>query len=293
LLLKNIKLMIFLVALLAFIPKGEVYSYQPDLVEQFENKVKKVVSASEISIGCVLVSRSQKYKELGAVPAEGVPGKLGGFIPPAEPQKRLRKAIEKPKSSLDLSDPETFPDSFGTGVVVDQSGLILTMAHVVKDAVKIFVRFPGGKGSYADIHALDGRSDLAVLRLIDKIPDLKVLKIGDASNLKKGQFLVHISNPYASGFYDGSPSVGWGMLSNLRRKWNNQSTDADRTQVPLYQYGTLLQLNTVVKPGASGGALLTMDGDWVGILTSMIGWPGVDSSEGFAVPLDQNHKSAL
>ena len=292
-LLKNIKLMIFLVALLAFIPKGEVYSYQPDLVEQFENKVKKVVSASEISIGCVLVSRSQKYKELGAVPAEGVPGKLGGFIPPAEPQKRLRKAIEKPKSSLDLSDPETFPDSFGTGVVVDQSGLILTLAHVVKDAVKIFVRFPGGKGSYADIHALDGRSDLAVLRLIDKIPDLKVLKIGDASNLKKGQFLVHISNPYASGFYDGSPSVGWGMLSNLRRKWNNQSTDADRTQVPLYQYGTLLQLNTVVKPGASGGALLTMDGDWVGILTSMIGWPGVDSSEGFAVPLDQNHKRII
>lgn len=60
------------------------------------------------------------------------------------------------------------------------------MAHVVKDAVKIYVRFPGGKGSYADIHALDGRSDLAVLRLIEKVPDLKPLKIGDASNLKKG-----------------------------------------------------------------------------------------------------------
>lgn len=49
----------------------------------------------------------------------------------------------------------------------------------------------------------------------------------------------------------------------------------------------------MVKPGASGGALLTMDGDWVGILTSMIGWPGVDSSEGFAVPLDQNHKRII
>ncbi len=266
---------------------------EEDVLGQIERAVKKVVTLSEPSVGCILVSRSPKYKELGAIPTGDLPGKLGGFSLPPEQPKRFRKALENTKNPLDLADPETFPDSFGTGVVVDAGGLVLTLAHVVKDAVKIYVRFPNGKGSYADIHALDGRSDLCVLRLIDKIPDLKALKMGDSSSLRKGQFLVHLSNPYASGFYDGSPSVGWGMLSNLRRKWNNQSTEIDRTQVPLYQYGTLLQLNSVVKPGASGGALMSMDGDWVGILTSMVGWPGGDSSEGYAVPLDSNHRKII
>ena len=290
---KNVALGFFLVCSSMLLFEPGLHAFQDNLIGQLENAVKKAVASAEPSVGCILVSRSPQYKELGAVPLDNMPGKLGGFVPPIEQQKRPRKALDKPRSSLDLSDPETYPDSFGTGVVVDSSGLILTMAHVVKDAVKIYVRFPGGKGSYADIHALDGRSDLAVLRLIEKIPDLKPLKIGDASNLKKGQFLIHLSNPYASGFYDGSPSVGWGMLSNLRRKWNNQSADADRTQVPLYQYGTLLQLNTVVKPGASGGALLTMDGSWVGILASIAGWPGADSSEGYAVPLDINHRKII
>lgn len=269
------------------------YSFQENLLEQLENAVKKVVATAEPSVCSILVSRSPKYKELGAVPLDNIPGKLGGFVPPPDTQKRTRKPLEKAKSSLDLSDPETFPDSFGTGVVVDPSGLILTMAHVVKDAVKIYVRFPNGKGSYADVHALDGRSDLAVLRLIEKIPSLKPLKIGDASTLKKGQFLIHLSNPFAPGFYDDSPSVGWCMLSNLRRKWNNQTSETDRTQVPLYQYGTLLQLNTTVKPGASGGALLTVDGNWVGVLASTAGWPGVDYSEGYAVPLDTNHRKII
>jgi serine protease Do len=292
-LLKNMSLMFFLVSSSFLLTGLNSHAFQENLIGQLENAVKKVVATAEPSVGCILVSRSPRYKELGAVPLDNIPGKLGGFTPSPDPQKRPRKPLEKPKSSLDLSDPETFPDSFGTGVVVDPSGLILTMAHVVKDAVKIYVRFPSGKGSYADIHALDGRSDLAVLRLIEKIPDLKPLKIGDASSLKKGQFLIHISNPFASGFYDGSPSVGWAMLSNLRRKWNNQNAEVDRTQVPLYQYGTLLQLNTVVKPGGSGGALLTMDGTWVGILASIAGWPGVDSSEGYAVPLDINHRKII
>ena len=54
----------------------------------------------------------------------------------------------------------------GSGVVVDANGLILTNYHVVQDATKIFVRLPGGKQSYADIHAADPRSDLAVLKLL-------------------------------------------------------------------------------------------------------------------------------
>ena len=139
--LKNVAPMFFLVcsSLLLVVPNSR--AFEENIIGQLENAVKKAVASAEHSVGCILVSRSPLYKELGAVPLDNFPGKLGGFVPLTEPQKRLRKPLDKSTSSLDLSDPETFPDSFGTGVVVDPSGLILTMEHVVKDAVKILLFF--------------------------------------------------------------------------------------------------------------------------------------------------------
>ena len=66
------------------------------------------------------------------------------------------------------------PPAFGSGVVIDPDGLILTNYHVVQNATKIFVRLAGGKSSYADIHAADPRSDLAVLKLLNaNLPPLR------------------------------------------------------------------------------------------------------------------------
>src|SRR4029077_15656670 len=101
---------------------------------------------------------------------------------------------------LDLSHPDHQPEAYGSGVVLDDSGLILTNAHVIRGATKIYVRLPGNRGSYADIHASDPRSDLAVLKLIDKVADLKPLKFGDGGKLRKGQFVVSVANPFAAGF---------------------------------------------------------------------------------------------
>src|SRR5207247_1701287 len=119
---------------------------------------------------------------------------------------------------LNLALPEVVPDSYGSGVVIDPAGLVLTNYHVVRYATKIFVRLPGKTGSYANIHAADERSDLAVLQLIDSPGGLAALPMGDADNVKKGQFVLAIANPFAAGFRDGSPSVSWGMLSNVRRR---------------------------------------------------------------------------
>src|SRR5207248_850385 len=108
-----------------------------------------------------------------------------------EPEMRRRKQVE----ALDLSLPDTVPESFGSGVVIDAGGLVLTNAHVVRDATKIYVRLPGNRGSWADIHALDPRSDLAVLKLTDKVPDLKPIKFGDGDKVKRGQFVISLANP--------------------------------------------------------------------------------------------------
>src|SRR4029077_3487873 len=106
---------------------------------------------------------------------------------------------------LDLSHPDHQPEAYGSGVVLDDSGLILTNEHVIRDATKIYVRLPGNKGSYADIHASDPRSDLAVLRLTEPVGKLKTIKMGDGGKVRKGQLVLSLANPFAAGFKDGSP----------------------------------------------------------------------------------------
>src|SRR5437868_10417166 len=108
------------------------------------------------------------------------------------------------------------PRSIGSGVVIDTDGLVLTNYHVVQEATKIFVRLPGGKGSYADIHAADPRSDLAVLRLQSPVGRLRAIKLGDGGKAKRGQLVLSLANPFAAGFRDGSPSASWGIVSNIR-----------------------------------------------------------------------------
>lgn len=260
---------------------------------QVQKEIQAAAAVAENSIATILVSRSPKYKELGAVPSPGGPGQLGAFHASQQTQgRRFRNVPDRNQAGLDLSDPDTVPDSFGTGVFLEKD-LVLTLAHVVKNATKVFVRFPGNKGSYADIHALDGRSDLAVLRLIDPVQGIQPMPIAVGAGVSKGQFVVHLSNGFGSGFRDGSPAVGWSMVSNLRRKWTAADPDLDRNQIPLYQYGTLIQLDGPVKAGSSGGALISMDGKWVGILTTTAGWPGLDFSGGFAIPLDDNYKRII
>jgi S1-C subfamily serine protease len=255
-------------------------------VLEVQRAVEKAIERAEPSIACILVSRSDAYREFGSPPS-GIPGKLGRFngnaallsIPAHDPrQQQIR--------NLDLSSPDTVPEAYGSGVVLDDSGLILTQAHVVRRATKIYVRLPGRRGSWADIHASDPRSDLAVLRLLERVPDLRPLKIGDGSKLRKGSFVLSLSNPFAAGFRDGSPSASWGIVSNLRRRSSGQTSEMDRNRGTLHQYGTLIQTDTRLNVGCSGGALLNLQGELVGLTTSLAGITGGETPGGFAVPID-------
>src|SRR5947209_8500491 len=162
-------------------------------VEALQHAVEAVVKKAEPSIACILVSRSSLYRRFERPPrpanAEEVPGRLGGFERPHFPPWRKDDEHTRLLKSLDLSDPDNTPESYGSGVVLDRRGLILTNAHVVRGATKVFVRLPGGASSYADIHALDTRSDLAVLRLLDRPADLQPLPLGSGKTARKGQFV--------------------------------------------------------------------------------------------------------
>jgi len=248
--------------------------------------MQKVIEDVEPSVACILVSRSDAYQRHGLVLSSTTPGKLGGVdrralanLPVSA--EDLPTRIKK----LDLSDAGHIPESFGSGVVVDPKGLILTNYHVVHNAVKVFVRLPGGRGSYADIHAADPRSDLAVLRLITPEPDLKVMPFGDASKCARGQFVLSIANPYAAGFRDGKPSASWGIISNLRRRAPTGPREELRAK-RLDQYGTLLQTDARLNLGCSGGALVNLRGEMIGLTTAVAAMYGGETPGGFAVPLD-------
>lgn len=247
--------------------------------------MQKVIIDVEPSIACILVSRSDVYQRLGQGPPPDAPGKLGGFDPRSlariteEDQVHLRK-------KLDLADPGHVPQSYGSGVVVDAAGLILTSYHVVLDATKIFIRLPGGKSGYADIHAADPRSDLAVLRLLNpRALPLQPIHFGDAERLERGHLLLSIANPYAAGFRDGQPSASWGILSNVRRRATAPLREEERTK-PLYHYGTLLQTDARLHLGCSGGALVNLHGELVGLTTALAALQGTETPGGFAVPVN-------
>src|SRR6185312_15673018 len=102
---------------------------------------------------------------------------------------------------------------------------------------------PGGQSSYADVHAADARSDLAVLKLLntDVFP-LKSVPLGDADKMQRGQFILTLSNPFAAGFRDGQPSASWGILSNIRRRVLTDRKE-EETGPKLHQQGNLIQID--------------------------------------------------
>jgi len=253
-----------------------------------EQTVQNAIARAEPSIACIVVSRSDRYREFGAQPTAPSMGKLGDFYS----RQHRNDAREKLAKQLDLSLLDHVPEAYGSGVVIDPNGLILTNYHVVRDATKIYVRLPGRVGSYADIHAADARADLAVLRLTDPMPNLPVIPIGDGSNLKKGSWVISLANPFSSGFRDGSPSASWGIVSNLRRRAPGETQEDQRTR-NLQQYGTLIQTDARLNLGCSGGALLDMRGELIGLTTSLAALVGGETAGGYAVPMDAEYRKII
>ncbi|MBL8795850.1 MAG: trypsin-like peptidase domain-containing protein [Planctomycetia bacterium] len=259
-----------------------------------QEAMQSAIQEAEPSIACILISRSEDYVKLGETPQPDGSGKLGRFL-----LKRAQESVDSPDlnereqlKKLDMEHAGYVPEVFGSGVVIDESGLVLTAEHVVRDATKIFVRLPGHKGCYADIHAADPRSDLAVLRLIEPPPKLKAIKLGDGGKVKKGQFIISLANPFAAGFRDGSPSASWGIISNIRRRPAGPVVEQERVK-PLYMHGVLLQTDARLNLGCSGGALLDLKGELVGLTTALAALTGGETAGGFALPIDAGIRRIL
>ncbi len=206
----------------------------------------------------------------------------------------------------DPEHPDFQPNNFGTGILVagarPSDRLVLTNYHVVQGGPVhsstteeesrgplLYVRFADRRICQASIIAADPRSDLAVLHMglaEAKIEpaELKSLDWTTAPPIRKGQLVVMLGNPYALA-HDGSSSASWGMVSNLARRplpWSE-----DRTlRSMMYRLGNLIQIDGRLNLGTSGGPLLSLKGELVGLTTSLAAIEGYEKSAGFAIPFD-------
>lgn len=189
--------------------------------------------------------------------------------------------------NTDPSNPDFVPNDYGSGVIIDSGGLVLTNYHVVAEADQIFVRLRDRRGLYATIRAADPRSDLAVLALSDRegkpVTGLRPITLGDAAALKKGQIVLALGNPYAVA-RDGSPSASWGIISNLARRASPPTDNSERQK--LHFHDILIQTDTRLNLGTSGGPLLNLKGQMIGLTTALAAISGYEQSAGYAIPID-------
>ncbi len=182
------------------------------------------------------------------------------------------------------------PGDFSAGVVVGDRGEILTTYHTLRGAERIWVR--ANKQEFeAEILAADPRSDLAMIApragMDREAPKLPPLKIGDAVKMKPGTFLIALGNSYNAG-RDGRASASMGILANTARRVHAppvQEGVAVKGQFFRYQ-PTLLQLDSKLNTGMSGGAVINMRGELVGLTTAAASPVGYDVQAGYAIPMD-------
>ena len=163
----------------------------------------------------------------------------------------------------------------GTGVVIIDNGTILTNLHVVNGAKRIRVTFMDGTESDAVLISTQPNNDLAVLRAKTIPDDLEPATLRSTADLAPGDRVLAVGFPFGIG-----PSASSGIVSGLKREF--RSPEGKQTMT------NLIQFDAAANPGNSGGPLVTMDGEVVGIVTAILNpsrqrtFIGI----GFAVPIE-------
>ena len=158
----------------------------------------------------------------------------------------------------------------GSGFVFDKLGHIITNAHVVNDAKKVIVTFLDGRSYNAEIIGADEYTDIAVIKVNADLSLLQPLLLGDSSNLKVGEQIAAIGNPFGL-----SGSMTSGIISQLGRLLPTDNQ---------YSIPDVIQTDAAINPGNSGGPLLNMMGGIVGINTAIRSTTGSNTGVGFAIP---------
>ena len=145
----------------------------------------------------------------------------------------------------------------GSGVVIVDNGIILTNLHVVAGSKRVTVKFFDGSESEVDMVRAYPENDLAVVKARKLPDDLESATLGSTANLRSGDEVVAVGFPFGIG-----PSVSAGVVSGLDRSFRSPEGKQVMTG--------LIQFDAAANPGNSGGPLITMEGEVIGIVTAIL-----------------------
>lgn len=188
------------------------------------------------------------------------------FMPPGTPMPgQPGQPGQNPRNAPQMPDREV-PSGVGSGFVIDSDGYLLTNHHVVDGAESIIVTFPDNREFKGKIIGSDQRTDVALVKIEGK--NLPSLKVGNINNTKVGQWVVAIGSPFGL-----ENSVTAGIVSAMGRDTG--------------EYLPFIQTDVAVNPGNSGGPLLNLDGEVIGINSQIYSRTGGFMGISFAIPIDE------
>lgn len=166
-------------------------------------------------------------------------------------------------------------NALGSGVFIRSDGFLVTNFHVIDKADDLEVMLNDGSFQKAEVVGSDPNSDLAVLKLVDFEGTVPTISFGDKENIRIGQWVLAFGSPMSE---DLGNTVTSGIISALRR-----------TSVQLGSinpFASLIQTDAAVNPGNSGGPLVNLNGELVGINSAIYSRTGVNQGIAFAIPVD-------
>ena len=159
-------------------------------------------------------------------------------------------------------------NSLGSGVIVRDDGLIVTNNHVIDGADELIVVLADRREFEATVQLADARTDIALLKVDTKGEKLPSVPMRDSDRAEVGDLVLAIGNPFGVG-----QTVTLGIVSAVAR-----------TNVGISDYQSFIQTDAAINPGNSGGALVTADGQLIGINTAIFSRSGGSIGIGFAIP---------
>lgn len=164
--------------------------------------------------------------------------------------------------------------ALGSGVIISEDGYVITNQHVIEGASSVKVKLNEGEFS-AKIIGADDSSDIAVIK-IEGAPKLTAMALGDSDNIKIGEWVMALGNPFGL-----EQSVSTGIVSAKSR---NQVVSSEKGSDKVYM--NLIQTDAAINPGNSGGALVNKQGQLIGINTLIASSSGGFAGIGFAIPIN-------
>ena len=186
-------------------------------------------------------------------------GPFGFFGNPDQGNGRQKRRVQTPKK-----------EATGSGVIISSDGYIVTNNHVVNGADELTVTLNDNREYSARIIGTDPNTDLALIKVNGK--NLPTLPIGDSDNLKVGEWVLAVGNPY-----NLSSTVTAGIVSAKARSMGGEGSNGP-------QISSFIQTDAAINPGNSGGALVNAKGELVGINAMLYSQTGSYSGYGFAIP---------